>query len=746
MNKVFFDTESIGYHGPTVMIQYCINDGPANLHNIFESTVQSTLDLIESHLACEVYGFNLVHDWFHYTRTYNVLSELPKGSKPDPLDYYYAEKTALDRYCLRPRAACDLLIVGKKTKFQATMNQKKIVIRKIPTVLSELLVTTLTERVEIPSIYFAKSTKGYNWRIVRLLRNGQEATQEYLETEIDPDFVNLHLTFAPSAALKDIMKFIGKEDVTKYEDLLPLPKVTEYSWYPAAGDWIDVVDRHLWAWKTDKRRIEYARMDPIYTRDLYYYLDNPEAGDSDSELALLVGGAHWRGFQVDTERCKRRKKRISAFFAKALININSPRQVKNWLLEVADPYEKQALLNTKAETLKKIADEWGEDNPELARRCKYITRAKRAMMEITLMDRLMLAGRMHCVNKIIGTKSNRMSGGSENYIKSKSGSINPQGIPKGPGMRSLFPLANALLGEELDAGDFSGFEVSIADAVYGDPILHSELLSGKKMHALFGAEMYGLTYERIMETEKYGINDSLGLYQRAKRGFFASLYGAEAVKLSVAMWLTEEEAEAGLIRFFNKYVVIKQKRQRLKERFTSLVQREERGKIEWQQPDDYIESFLGYKRHFTLENNIIKSVFELAQDMPPEFKLLGSKIRVTRRDRTQTANGAAMSALFAIAFGLQGSIFRAAANHEMQSPGGELTKLLQYEIWNCGQPIGIHKWYVMPLNVHDEIECPTAKEIAHIVQAKVNETVASFKKYVPLIKMKYGKIKHWGEK
>ena len=224
------------------------------------------------------------------------------------------------------------------------------------------------------------------------------------------------------------------------------------------------------------------------------------------------------------------------------------------------------------------------------------------------------------------------------------------------------------------------------------------------------------------------------------------LYGAEADKISVSMWITKEEAEEGLLRFYNKYKVIMQKRLVLKQRFTSLVQKGDIGsKIEYMVPDDYIESLLGFRRYFSLENRIIKAIYDLAQDPPPEFKELGSKIKVVRRDRTQSAHGATLSALYSVAFSIQGRIFRAAANHEMQSVGGELTKRLQYEIWSF-QPVGIHKWFVMPLNVHDELETPTAKEIAPAVQARVRETVLSYREYVPLIKMDYGKINHWGEK
>ena len=148
-----------------MLIQYCVDDGDAVIHNIRDHTVGETLDLIESHVThpSGVVGFNLTHDWYHYSRTYGVLAELPRRYRPDPLDYLDVEKEdiAHDKYCLKPVKACDLMLVGRKTKFQASLNQKQVTMRKVPKVLAPLLVEELKENVPIPSIYFARSKKGY---------------------------------------------------------------------------------------------------------------------------------------------------------------------------------------------------------------------------------------------------------------------------------------------------------------------------------------------------------------------------------------------------------------------------------------------------------------------------------------------------------------------------------------------------------------------------------------------------------
>src|SRR4029079_19641999 len=102
--------------------------------------------------------------------------------------------------------------------------------------------------------------------------------------------------------------------------------------------------------------------------------------------------------------------------------------------------------------------------------------------------------------------------------------------------------------------------------------------------------------------------------------------------------------------------------------------------VVWDEPADYIESFLGFKRYFTLENMICRALFDLARKPPKNWK--DCKVKVVRRDKVQTAGGAVASALYGAAFQSQAANMRAAANHEIQSPGGQITKDVQRRIWN----------------------------------------------------------------
>ena len=90
-------------------------------------------------------------------------------------------------------------------------------------------------------------------------------------------------------------------------------------------------------------------------------------------------------------------------------------------------------------------------------------------------------------------------------------------------------------------------------------------------------------------------------------------------------------------------------------------------KVVWKDPADYAETMLGFRRYFTLENRIARAIFDLARKPPKHWK--DCKVKVVRRDRVQTAGGAVSSALYGAAFSMQAANMRAAANHEIQSPG-----------------------------------------------------------------------------
>ena len=61
---IFLDTETVGFHGVAVLLQYAKDDGEIKLHHIWKEPISVTLELIEWIMSQEVCGFNLAFDHF----------------------------------------------------------------------------------------------------------------------------------------------------------------------------------------------------------------------------------------------------------------------------------------------------------------------------------------------------------------------------------------------------------------------------------------------------------------------------------------------------------------------------------------------------------------------------------------------------------------------------------------------------------------------------------------------------------
>jgi DNA polymerase I-like protein with 3'-5' exonuclease and polymerase domains len=367
-------------------------------------------------------------------------------------------------------------------------------------------------------------------------------------------------------------------------------------------------------------------------------------------------------------------------------------------------------------------------------RAQEILDFRAAKKEIEIYDKLLAAGRFHASFVVIGTRSSRMAGSDQ---------LNPQGIKRSPVVRSAFPMADN--GYVLCGGDFDGYEVTIMDVAWPDERLHSELLGGKKIHALFGECLFpDLSYDDILATK--GLPGDQDKYDQSKRSVFGLGYGGDFNTLHNRIGIPLDQAQEGFDEWVRRYTGWAKARQEIFDQFCSMRQPGGLGtKVEWHEPSDYIESLFGFKRYFTLENNICRALFNLAEKPPKGWNDL--KFKVVRRDRVQTVTGATRSALFACAFALQASNMRAAGNHVIQSTGAEGTKGVQAAIWEI-QPVGIHVWIVQPFNVHDEVLTPTKPGYEEQVKTKVNGYIErKLKPTIPLIRMdwKVG-LKSWADK
>lgn len=772
-----FDLETCGLHGIAVFLQYAIDDDPIQLYDLWKEPVGQTLELLEMIAEQDVCGFNLAFDWFHMQKLYTTFTLFAHkyGNDVLPEDYIdeiadFEERARFVDTFIKPKSAMDLMLHSRKGPYQSLMARSDIKIKRVPAVLAPALALELCKRVEIDGIYFSKRKDKYApvWQVYDTDR---------------PDFKDVVLKFNASGALKVLAEHAlgyDRKNILKFTDI-EVPRQywpAEYGWAPFAkavsskekhwrapkkktGEkkpryaWPKVIREHInhWAFYAPARK--YGQDDVVYTRGLYEHFGRPEFGDDDSELACMVGCVRWRGFNVDIDK-------LSALRTEALkkeLEIpTAPRAVKAYLHEAMDETERLEVTSTAKLILEGIS-EWkcdceeeqaevtghlaalnlqfdseitegpcdrcgGKGKHPAAVRAAQVLGKRKAQKEVEVYDKILQAQRFHASFRVIGTLSSRMSGAD---------GLNPQAINRQFRVRDCFTLADA--GFNLCGGDFDAFEVVLADAAYDDPALREVLESGKKIHALFAMEIFpGNTYEDIMATKE----TERDLYSIGKSGIFAMIYGGDWGTLVRKQGIAEDIARQAYERFVRKYPGVEKARQKIFDMFCSMRQPGGIGtKVIWNEPADYIESLMGFRRYFTLENKICKALFELANSSPPAWKKM--KLTVERSEgRQQTVVGAISSALYGAAFGIQSSNMRAAANHVIQSSGATITKAVQRAIWDV-QPSGVHSCRVVPMNVHDEIGCPTKPEYVDEVEAVVYRTVESFRPRVPLIQMEWAK-------
>lgn len=745
---IFYDTETCGFHGMCVLIQWAEDDGRVHLHSVWTEPISKTLDLIQWMMGHELCGFNLAYDQFHLCKIYTILS-LVKDKNLCPEDIIneiaYLEPEGRDGLCLKPKAACDLMLHARKGPYQSTMDRRNISIRKIPALVCFEVRDILEQAVKLEDIYFArrKDKLAPKWQIV--------------DRDDCDDFKDIVLKFRASSALKilalhaleleeDSLTLFGEIGLPK--SAFPIEvgyapfalalsnetknwygKVKKGSGYWRGYAWPGVIRRHIAHWLHNKPARKYAVNDVVYVRDLWRsdVFGKPEPGDDDSELACMVGAVRWKGYKVDLDKIKELRFNVVEKIKKAPI---SPSGTKQYLLEVMDETEGMVIEKSTKKIILEEVITWDNDDGtkhEAAIRAQQVLDARQAKSDRDLYDKMLLAGRFHASFKVIGALSSRMSGGDD---------LNAQGIRRDDYVREAFPLADSKM--TLCGGDFKAFEVGIAIAYYGDEKLEAEVKSGKSAHGLFGTHVYPtMSYDEIVANKKK--------YTRSKSGLLALIYFGNEHTLMTRLGVKLEAAQAAYQSFIKKYKGIGEGRKAIINDFCSMKQPGGIGtRVEWHNPPEYMESMFGFRRYFTLENTIGKILFKLANNPPQVWK--GLKQKVVRRDREQTVSGAIQSAIYAAAFAIQASVMRAAGNHVIQSTGATITKHVQREIWDI-QPSGITTWYVMPMNIHDEIMCPTefnsVEKVTNVVEGAVNK----YKEIIPLIDISWGTdLVSWADK
>lgn len=362
LNNWFVDTETCGFHGVPVVLQYALGNGEIQVAHLWTMPIHQSIQTIEDFVEGRVIAHNIRFDWFQLSKFYNMIRQSPDWSKT-LMDFDVSrvaewEYEARHGLCLKPAAAICTLLQAQKGDFQsAVMDAKPVWIRKVPVAMAQTLCDELEARTELPWILFARRKAGADsprWKI--------SDRKDDNTGEVDPAWKDLKMSFVPSNGLKDLHDFLIKgergsdhfEDIGLPEELYPaeegyapyalLLSNAERGWlYDNGKDgpkptWPALIHEHVKFWATNERALEYARGDIEKVRDLYALAGSPEE-DTDGMLACQVASVRLRGFAIDLEGVKRECSKSLAIVAKARLNVNSPLQVKGFIAEALDPME-----------------------------------------------------------------------------------------------------------------------------------------------------------------------------------------------------------------------------------------------------------------------------------------------------------------------------------------------------------------------------------------------------------------------
>lgn len=781
---VYLDSETCGFAGMATLLQYAWDDGEVHLYEVWDRPIRETLDLIERVMDKTFVGFNLAFDHFHLCKLYTTFRLLDPEKRPvdyPMLEVAKAEMEGRDGPCLKPRGAMDLMLHSRKGQHQALMSRHDIRIRKVPKDLAQQLKDELEIRIELDPILNAY------WAVAE-----RKNSKGVVSTEFD----DVVLRFRPDRGLKSLAKHcLGLDpEFHSFKEVYPVrdKPLAELKYAPfalACGDsetwkvrdkngklkgyaWPRLIHHDIEHWRTNEEARRYGRDDVVYTRMLDEYFEYPAADDDDSVLACMVAAVRWHGFEIDSEKTAELLRKSCEMLEASPININRPVEVRDYIKEVMDPTEGLILdKSTKKANLEKIKDRFvipADEEPEPCISCfgegcvrcggkgeigpgpmpcsvraKEVLEIKAAAKERDQHAKLLQAGRLHASFKVIGTLSSRMAGGDD---------LNAQGIKKSAGVRKAFPLAWD--GMILCGGDFDSFEVTIADAVFQDPQMRQDLLAGLSVHTVMAQGIYPeKTFEEIAASKDHADGGLVDMYKNGKQAVFAMMYGGDENTINKKLAIKMKVAEAAFDRFQARYPRVREAREENTKRFSAMRQEGGIGTaIEWHNPDDYCETFLGFRRYFTLENLICKELYDLAHNVPRAWhkgdydEKTGEMVQKTcnRRDRQQTLAGATSSAIYGAAFQLQAANTRAANNHLIQSPGAMITKALQVGLWGH-QPYGVGEWHVAPMNIHDEVMCVAKPELADALAETAVEVVERYRDRVPLLALDWEKFKpNWG--
>lgn len=649
---LFMDVETVGLNGPLKLIQWAF--GSSQIQTLAlpkgwesdETTVLAVRQLLANlyNPAITVVGFNVGFDLYHL---YRVTGNL-YGHKP----FLCQVVDLLNHAKLR----------GPFAAWAFSKKNGKVRVGKLPKSCVEVVVNAIRDE------------------ITPLVPGHAKINVSHHAVDNRPDLETISFNVSCSVGLKAHAKHWGLK-VQNLKDIWPLPpKELEKLHLPYYEEGVyDEFERQADAVLRDKSHKfwKYATDDIVYTRTMYEQFGCPAPDHHDATVAT-VAFTRFFGVPLDRPELERTKadleRRIQdAENLLAGTDLNSPKQ-RLALLRRFIPI----LASTNKKKLEALLDY--PSTPDAAR---PVLSAMVNYGRIQQLYRQVLkaleskTGRLHIDLRVVGTSTGRMAG---------AGGFNIQGVSKDAGETSL---RRCLLTSMV--GDFSAFEVTIAEAVWADKQLSADLAAGIDIHLLCTVLFHpkcpkGITYETADKRALKPLRDQI------KSVVFGIMYGAEAHKVASILGISEGQAEQVLAAFFARYPGIKAFRELAKNNFLTGDTRT------WKldsisRMSDHAEDLTGYRRYWAFEKSVADRIWRLTDR---RFKQLpvGTIIRQVSKG-PQTLANAVRSGLLGAALAIQKAVFRQAVNMPIQATGANLTKMLMAELWN--------KFHIPMINVHDEI-------------------------------------------
>lgn len=775
LETCIFDSETLGLHGPMVILQYKFDDEPAVLYNPWLEPVDKTIRLIERMVLSRVVAHNITFDWQKIQSFYNAIRGLALnfGGDKRPIDYVdemvHLFYTCRNDFCLKPPQAVCTLMLCQKQIGGAASDMKEIRVRKIPAEVGPLVAHVLNKHTKIPEIMFARrKTERDMWNV-----------GECSEKDAGDDWCDVVLKFAPSNSLKDVCKLVlGADQIQKLgKDLRPDEYPVEegyapycnlldeggYYYTPKPKNGQAPVKRKLWPlllhdhirfWNEDPKAVKYAMDDIVLLLMLYEHLGRPET-DFDAEIGCQVASVRMAGFSLDLDKLEAGIEESTKHNDAAEVNVDSPKQVKQYIMGALD--ELEAFVVAEGCNKKKL--EWiirnftltdqeecgcnpnkdcarcdnrrvvGPGPMPVVRRAQHILDVRLHRKRLQLYNKLAVSRHAFPSFRVIGTKSGRMSGAD---------GLNYHGIDSSQSIREVFTLADPDSDWVVCGGDFDSQELAIMAATMKDAALDHDIRTGRSLHAVFASSASGLSYDQIMKNKAKDGPENVW-YGKAKACVYALSYGAASFKIAEIIGCSEEEAEKIILKYFEKYVHMLQVRKQITSDL-SCLHRTEHG-LELTPPKmTYIDSCFGFRRAFDVEYRVIGAIVEAMSELAkigrdkdhPMATLFKSQVVRKKLKGSQTVGGVISSALYGATFSIQNKIIRAALNHQIQSAGRTITLRCQHRIWDL-QPVGVHPFRVKLMSVHDELATTSSLEMVVPIREAVREAVDELCKDIPLL-------------